>query len=93
MCQPTTYPKTVELVQHVAQSPPVEVYNNLFCPQCVQRHLTAFAVGVSDFDFILMFGRANVHKGPARAGVVKKEAPGLRESGQQGTSSRNFNDF
>ena len=66
MCQPTTYPKTVELVQHVAQSPPVEVYNNLFCPQCVQRHLTAFAVGVSDFDFILMFGRANVHKGPGQ---------------------------
>ena len=40
--------KTVELVEHVALSPPVEVYNQLFCPQCVQRHITAAAVGVSE---------------------------------------------
>ena len=45
-------PQTVELVQHLAESPPVEVYNNLFCPQCVQRHLTAFAVGVSSDKLI-----------------------------------------
>ena len=35
-------------MEHVAESPPVEVYNSLFCPQCVQRHITAAAVGVSD---------------------------------------------
>jgi hypothetical protein len=39
--------KGLSLVEHISRSPPVEAYNALLCPQCVQRHLTAAAVGVS----------------------------------------------